>query len=442
MSAVTSEKIKSHAVVVNKGSGVLVPAMTGQYSYVLTASHNVRVNRQDPKVLHDAGDVLVKMSDGTRLRVLAVFGSDVDDAALLLISRIDIEPIAYAGNSIQLDERAWLAGYPLKRRDRDKAQIRTFKCEISDLDRSDFCIETSSFADYAEVVGVSGGGVYKQVDQEWLLVGIEYGMEGREDESQNWLKCVNIAVFDKIIASNHYEDVPLAPVLPPFLLGFLHLLDQTFPLDAFECQHTRRALRGTLQELAREKLSPECPSPYSLMQKFGERLLVHGNPRFRLADKKLWLSWLELLIVSLLVDKTNEVDETYIDDLRKRRRLLYSGSTQEWTRFMEDIAHSNFDGLDPDGLVLISNNRDGPPSKSRSKIRVDKLVTDISRPPSLQVDIDAPRKPAAARTVVHLDGLHADCIVRREDDYVPMGEFDQAAAIHQLTEAYRAAIAQ
>lgn len=109
---------------------------------------------------------------------------------------------------------------------------------------------------------------------------------------------------------------------------------------------------------------------------------------------------------------------------------------------MEDIAHSNFDGLDPDGIVLISNNRDAPPSKTRSKIRIDKLVTDISRPSSPQLDIDAPRKPTTARTVVHLDGLHADCIVRREDDYVPTGEFDQTAAIDQLSETYRAAIAQ
>lgn len=442
MNAVTSEQIKNHAVVVDQGSGVLVPAMTGQYAYVLTASHNVRVNRHDPKVLRAAGDIQVTMPDGTRLPVLAVFGSGIDDAALLLIAGVDIEPIAYASNSIQLDDRAWLAGYPHNRRGREEAQIRTFKCEITDIDRSDFCIETSSFANYSEVVGVSGGGVYKQVDQEWLLVGIEYSMEGREEESQNWLKCVSIAVFDQIIASNKYEDVALAPVLPPFLLNFLNLLDQTFPLDAFECRDTRRALRDTLQELARGKLTSDCPSPHSLMQKFGDRLLVHGNPRFRLADKKLWLSWLELLIVSLLVDKTKEVNDTYIDDLRKRRRLLYSGSTQEWTRFMEDIAHSNFDGLDPDGIVLISNNRDAPPSKTRSKIRIDKLVTDISRPSSPQLDIDAPRKPTTARTVVHLDGLHADCIVRREDDYVPTGEFDQTAAIDQLSETYRAAIAQ
>ncbi len=442
MTAGNSDQIKNQTVVVAEGSGVLVPAMTSNYAYVLTASHNVRVSREDPHVLRNPEDIEVQMPDGTPLAVLAAFGSINEDAALLLVSGVNVGAIAYATNSVQLEDRAWLYGYPAIRRDGTVPELRPFRCTISDIVRSGFCIETSSFANYREVVGVSGGGVYKQVNREWLLVGIEYSMEGRENESHNWLKCVNMSAFEDIIARNTYEEMPLAPLFPPFLLDFKNLLDQTFQLDAFECQDTRQALRATLQQLGRSKLTPGSPSPHSLMQKFGDRLLVHGSPRFRLADRKLWLSWLELFIVSLLVDEVDEFDDAYVEGLRKRRLLLYSGSTEEWTRFLEDIAHSNLDGLDVDGLVMISNNRDGPPSKTRSKIRVDRLVTDISRPANSQLDIDAPRKPPMARTVVHLDGLHADCITRREEDYVPEGEFNQATAINQLTEAYRAAIAQ
>lgn len=442
MTAGTSDQIKDQTVVVAEGSGVLVPAMTSNYAYVLTASHNVRVNREDPRVLCNAEDIEVQMPDGTPLAVLAAFGSINEDAALLLVSGVNVGPIAYATNNVQFEDRAWLYGYPGNRRDGAAPELRPFRCTISDIDRSGFCIETSSFANYREVVGVSGGGVYKHVDREWLLVGIEYSMEGRENESHNWLKCVNMSAFEEIIARNTYGDMALAPLFPPFLLDFQNLLDQTFTLDAFECQDTRQALRTTLQQVGRSKLTPGWPSPHSLMQKFGDRLLVHGSPRFRLADRKLWLSWLELFIVSLLVDEVDEFDDAYVEGLRKRRLLLYSGSTEEWTRFLEDIAHSNLDGLDVDGLVVISNNRDGPPSKTRSKIRVDRLVTDISRPANSQLDIDEPRKPATVRTVVHLDGLHADCITRREEDYVPEGEFNRATAIKQLTEAYRAAIAQ
>lgn len=443
MTVGTSDQIKNQTVVVGEGSGVLVPAMTTSYAYVLTVSHNVRVKREDPGVLHNAEDIEVQMADGTSLAVLAVFGSINEDAALLLVSGVNVGPIAYAADSVQFEDRAWCYGYPGNRRDDGEIpELRSFRCTIADIDRSGFSIETSSFASYREVVGVSGGGVYKHVDGEWLLVGIEYSMEGREDESHNWLKCVNVSAFEEIISGNRYEETALAPLFPPFLLDFQNLLDQTFPLDAFECQVTRQALRTILQELGRAILTPGCPSPHALMQKFGDRLLVHGSPQFRLADRKLWLSWLELFIVSLLVDGANEFDDAYVEGLRKRRLLLYSGSTEEWTRFMEDIAHSNLDGLDADGLVMISNNRDGPPSKTKSKIRVDRLVTDISRPTNPQFDIDMPRKPAMARTVVHLDGLHADCITRREEDYVPEGEFNPATVINQLTEAYREAIAQ
>ena len=382
------------------------------------------------------------MPDGTPLAVLEAFGSTTEDAALLLVSGVNVGAIAYSTNSVQLEDKAWLYGYPSIRRDGTVPELRPFKCTISDIARSGFCIETSSYSNYHEVVGVSGGGVFKLVNQEWLLVGIEYSMEGRDNESHNWLKCVNMSSFEDIIARNTYKEIPLAPLFPPFLLDFQNLLDQTFPLDAFECQDTRQSLRATLQQLARSKLTPGSPSPHSLMQKFGDRLLVHGSPRFRLADRKLWLSWLELFIVSLLLDEVDELNDAYVERLRKRRLLLYSGSTEEWTRFIENIAHSNLDGLDVDGLVMISNNRDGPPSKTRSKIRINQLVTDISRPANSHFDIDAPRKPLMARTVVHLDGLHADCITRREEDYVPEGEFNQATAVNQLKEAYREAIAQ
>lgn len=442
MTVGTSDQIKKQTVVVAEGSGVLVPAMTSSYAYVLTAGHNVRVARENPHVLHKGEDISVRMQDGTPLTVLAVFASISEDAALLLVSWISVEPVAYATHNVQFNDHTWLFGYPSLRRAGMTPGVRVYKCTISDVNKSNFCIETSSFASYREVVGVSGGGVYKHLDGAWLLVGIEYSMEGEEDESHNWLKCINMSAFEDIIACNMYQEISLAPLFPPFLLDFKNLLDQTFLLDAFVCQNTRQALRATLQELGRAKLIPGCPSPHSLMQKFDERLLVRGSPRFRLADRKLWLSWLELFIVSLLVDDVDQFDEIYVEGLRKRRLLLYSSSTEEWTRFLEDISHSNLDGLDDDGLVMISNKRDGPPTKTRHTIRIDRLITDISRPASLHLDIDAPRRPVTARTVVHLDGLHADCITRREEEYIHEGNFKQSTAIDHLKEVYRAAISK
>src|SRR6185437_5014227 len=125
--------------------------MTTNYAYVLTVSHNVRVNREDPRVLRNAKDIEVQMVDGTPLAVLAVFGSITEDAALLLVSGLNVGPIAYSTNSVQFDDRAWFYGYPGNRRDGEVPALRPFRCTISDIDRSGFCIETSSFANYREV---------------------------------------------------------------------------------------------------------------------------------------------------------------------------------------------------------------------------------------------------------------------------------------------------
>lgn len=39
-----SDSIKQQCVIVDEGSGVLIQAMTDEYSYVITAAHNLVVN--------------------------------------------------------------------------------------------------------------------------------------------------------------------------------------------------------------------------------------------------------------------------------------------------------------------------------------------------------------------------------------------------------------
>ena len=434
------EQQKLSTVIVNNGSGVAVPAMTAQYSYVLTARHNLQADPKKRETLLRPEEIRITYRDGQIIKPKEIFSSLTEDAAILLIEGVQIEPIAYSNDFVEDQARIAILGYPATRRTGTENSLKTFRGEIQDFEFKRIDVSTSSFATQDEIMGLSGGGVFSKRQNEWVLIGIEYSMEGPENESQNWLSCVRIGIFEKIIADSSFQELSLAPILPPYLLDFLRLVEDSFPLEGFECERTKTLLRQMLWDVAKENITGKCPSPHSIMQKFGEQLLVAGDPQYRLADRKLWLSWVEFLVMCVLLDNPREIDHDYIEELRKRRRLFYSGSDKEWTSYLEAIAKSNFNGLESDGVVLITTNR--PPIKTRPAVSLSKLVTDICRPNGASFDIGASAQAPKDLKLMHIDGLNRDCLVLNEHQYPHGDAFDRDVAIKLITEAYRAAKAQ
>lgn len=431
------EKIKDCAVMVNNGSGVLVPALSPDYSYVLTARHNLL---QDPMRLDsvvDLSELDLRLRDGTQIPAIHIVMSAVVDAAIIQVSSQVVDPIAMS-SIVHMEESMWLVGYPQMRRSKSDP-VRLFPGSIESFD-DDFSIEVStrSFAPVDEVRGSSGGGVYTVVDNRWVLVAIEYEMEGNADEGHNWLRCLRISEFDKLIRENS-----LAPILPPFLLSFNSITAATFELSGFECKVTQQKLRTSLHQVPHTSLGREdCPTPRGLLEKFGTNLLVKDDPEWSLTDRKLWVSWLEYLILSILLDEPQMIDVDYIEALRKRRRFLYSGSESEWTDFIDKIIYSDLGNLEPGGLILISNRKEGPPAKTRSIKDISKIVADIALPVGQEFDIAIPRKPMERLRLLHLDGLHMDCVVRQEELYLNVSGEQGENVLQILTEAYRAALSQ
>jgi hypothetical protein len=433
--------IRQRTVAVHEGSGVLMPALAKDYCYVLTAAHNLRVERDDPSALRPASEICVHLSDGTKCVPLDVVYSATEDAAILILPSIDIEPISHSDSFASVQDSIWMIGYPGTRRNNTDLKTRLMRGAIEDTSVTLFIVSTTAFAPQDEVMGFSGAGVFRRVDDEWVLIGIEYSMEGTADEGHNWLKCVRIGVFEQLISLASYNDQPCVPFLPPFLLNFSYLMDFAFPLPGIECPITHDALRGLLAKTAHAKLGLACPTPHILMEKFSERLLIQGDPKYRLADKKLWVSWLEFLVLSALLDEVETIDDDYIEELRSRRLLLYSGSVKEWTGFLEKILFSNFDGLAPDGLVLISNNCAVPPVKTRSVRDLSKIVRDISAPSSKKRDIGLSRKPFPPKKLIHLDGLHKDSVTQNEALFLAKDGFDENVMLDLLKKVYRETIA-
>jgi hypothetical protein len=428
------EDLKAWAVKVDGGSGVLLPALGADYSYVFTAAHNLRPNPEILEEYRTADAIEITLPDGTSCSAIRYEVLEAHDAAILLLPYCDVEPLPVSPATSLLDE-VWLAGFPDTRRDGRPDPVRIYRGKIENQTEAQVVISTVSFDEKATVEGSSGGGVYRIAGSDWELVAIEFGMESREREGHNWLRCVPISVFEELI-----RDKALDPIAPPFLAAFDSLLESMFLVPGFECVNTRAKLRDILKDVARNIIRLNGPTPLGLKEKFKKRLLVFGEPEYRLMEKKLWISWIELLVLSVLLEPTHAVDDDYIERIHKRRRLLYSGSKEEWTGLLEDIMRSDLEGLDPDGIVLISNNRDVPPVKTESIRDLSTILPDIALPVDSLFDIGKYRKRPAPRKLLHIDGVHKNCITEREAAYLGDRQTNEAI-LAILKEAYHAIFA-
>ncbi|CAG4886916.1 ABC-three component system protein [Paraburkholderia saeva] len=435
MSALGPEEIYQRAVMVNDGSGVLVTALSADHSYVLTARHNLLKERTNVASLMEPNETVVKLRDGTEIEVRQLIVSPMLDIAVIVVVSQTLEPTA-TSTSVEMEQSMWLVGFPEIRRNLNDP-LRLFTGQIESFGAMSIDVSTKSFAPVDEVRGVSGGGVYIKAAKRWILVAVECEMEGRLQEGHNWLRCIGIPAFDDLIREHGFP-----PILPPFLLSFSRLADAAFPLPGFECPATLQRLRTVLLSVIRTNLATDSPTPNGILSAFGKRLLVQEDPECSLLDRKLWISWLEYLTLSVLLDRPQVVDADYIETLRSRRRFLYSGSDGEWTAFVERIIQSDLGDLADDGLVLVSNRIEGSPAKTRSIRDLSRVVPDIGLPLSGALDIGIPRKPIGKVKLFHLDGLHMDCIVRQEELYDNKLGLDEHIVLQLLAEAYRASIAQ
>lgn len=420
------------------GSGVAVQAMSKDYAYVLTAFHNVLQNPEDPNTELEPAKVNIIDSNGFTYQPIEIFKSVSKDGAVLLVPYAAIEPISFTNSEYREGNTVWIAGYPDTRR-RSPEKYKLMRGQIEEISCDEMSISTSPPAPKRDMLGFSGGGVYcESANGKCILVGIEYRMEGPDDELQRWVQCLRMNVFEKIIQESSYRGTGLAPILPAYLLNFLDLVQFSFPLEGFIQQQTKTRIRNLLQEIARDKLTNECPSPYAIKEKFGYLLLLADEPLFHLTDKKLWLSWIELLVISILLDEPQKIDDAYVTNLRMRRRLLYSGALVDWSQLIEPILRSNFEGLNDNAIVLVTN----AVFPRRDTMDLSKIISDIGLAGTFEMDIGLAASPKKEVKLMHLDALHNECLVKKEDVYASPQQIDKKIISSRLVEAYREAIAR
>jgi len=357
-----SDLIKEHTVVVDEGSGVLIQPMTGEYSYILTAKHNILVDYEDSesatKVL---ADITITTISGDNLQVNDIYRHQSLDIAVIRIDcyKTELKIYPYQGHLSSVDD-IWLYGYPGRLRLKSplvKEWIEKYDLVLHESSLSTVTFRNRESALYVEVKGFSGGGIFyvNEIKGQYFLAGIENKMSSH-GEYVDRIVGIPIVAFDGLLKENN-----LAPLKPLHLAGFKYLSDQILPekyyehLADFEWNDFLHVI-NLLKTILKDQVENINISPLDILKNDIQNLKVNNQDIADLENKELWGALLELMILNSLKDNENYDDfelNTDINRLLKKYRIIYINSDKGWKANYEAIVTTKIENLDEDGKVIV-----------------------------------------------------------------------------------------
>jgi len=437
------DKIRSHVVMVNDGSGVLIQPAVGDHCYILTAKH-VLETAENSRQYHDIDNITVTRIDESTIGLARRIVSPNFDIAILVTNNKLDSDLQIAVSKPERSRGILFYGYPGTRRtlEEPRDRLREYPGKINEVEGDRFSVALDGGPLWGEVAGASGGGVFVEIGGDIFLLGIESRVEGVVDrEFHGKVICTPIARIETIIS-----DEGLEKIHPPSMASFIGLVDKTFRCFAqAEDPENLRFLMSQLKERGSALSSANHINPFKLYEKFKKKLLVKDCPEQSLYNEELWIAYFEFLIISCLIDDidVNTVDFSYIDDNSTRRRFLFSTDQDNWVWKLMDIFRSDFRGLKRGGKIVVSSGDDAPKHEARPST-LKKIVVDIGRGQNSEMMVDSGIKnPAIDFKVYNLTGLHRLCIVDDDERFSEYyagneehGETELTALVKELYNAY------
>ena len=412
-----SEIMQSYCVKVNNGSGVLLNAMTREYSYVLTAAH-VIIEKQDDIVVHDY--------QGNQLTVLAVLPQHLPSPEQIKTEpqRYDfaILKVDYQEHIVQkclpasdLNDRAvlTLVGFPETERG-SLDPIKEYTGHKISVANELVIMSLDGIPGTATIRGMSGGGVYHVQGEKPLLIGVEFQMDGTGQEQQyGRAQCHSLARFEDIITAHSS-----APMIPAYLECFSNMRDKIFSFNVYD-QANVSALKQELKDAADYLIMNDLLPPYKVMEQYKSDLLVNSKHLGELKTYELWVAYLEFLVISVLIDQSEMADDAYLKSLARKRRLIYTSDATNWISRLEDLLKTARRLLDKDGTLIVAS----PETAARvlpPTFQLEKVISNISVVPNKRpfpVIDSAENELFMSFKLTHLEGLRNKCVVDIEDEY-------------------------
>ncbi len=346
-----SEQCKKCSVLVDGGSGVLFQPMTEEYTYILTAKHNL----YDGLVEKSISDVkYILYGENEAKDILGKYEHSTLDIAILKIEKIDFESPYKEFEQPNNGNIFKFYGYPENRRG-ETEKIKYFDLKVGDIDGFKIIASNQEYFPQKDIDGCSGGGVFKQDGNNFYLVGIEHRMDAQSEEeviNNIRLKYININAFDEIVAQYGNN---LEPLYPPYMSDFNLLIDNIFLLTGLmvEKEKVTNILKSIVDTHVKDKITPK-----QIFDKYNIGLLTKDEYKNELTNKELWTRYLEFLVLSVLIDTTViNIDE--IDKIYTKRKILFA-KTDNWIESIKELFSYEIKSLIKNSIVCIANLEKSP----------------------------------------------------------------------------------
>jgi hypothetical protein len=344
---------------VDGGSGVLFQPMTEEYSYVLTARHNLYNDTDQDSYTQpkDREDIKITLHDGSEKNIVKNYEHDSLDIAVLKIDKIEIESPIKQFNEVKNGDAYKFYGYPEIRRQNQKVEdrIQYFDLTVGEVLKTQIVSKNEEYFEKKSIDGCSGGGVFKEDGDNFYLVGIECRMDAQSklEEDNKRLRFVFIEVFDEIIKKNPSE---LEPLYPPYMNDFNLLIDNIFLLNNME-EKEKNIIQDRLRHIATnlsKKLKPiDIKNTFSLLESY------HDKNNY--INRELWSMYLEFIIISVFIDSSSPINTIGLDEINRKRKFLFM-KAKDWKYDKQTILTSDFTSLGNNGLVIVCCDGDRTPT--------------------------------------------------------------------------------
>ena len=345
------KQCKQCSVIVDGGSGVLFQPMTENYTYILTAKHNLYNDELEEKSIHDIKYIMYGKDESEN--ILKKYEHPILDIAILKIEKIDFQSPYKEFEKPNDGDPFKFYGYPENIRN-ETEKIKYFNLKVGDIQFPEIVTDNESYYNQDDVIGCSGGGVFKQDGDNFYLVGIECRMDAQSisEENNTRLRYVFIDAFDKIVEENNTE---LKPLYPPYMSDFNLLIDNIFLLTGlmFEKDKVTNILKAIVDIEVKDKITPK-----QIFDKYNIGLLTNDEYKNELINKELWVRYLEFLVLSALID-TNAININEIDKIYTKRKFLFT-KQDNWIESLKELFSYEIKSLIKNSIVCISNLEKNP----------------------------------------------------------------------------------
>ncbi|OKA24033.1 hypothetical protein BOH74_12130 [Pseudomonas versuta] len=395
------ELIVSYAVKVNEGSGVLVSALSQEYSYVFTAKH----------VLSDV-NVITRNGNSLSVKNKPYLHPDLDCAVIQVEFQTDVKQRNWMGE-ISAGAAFSFVGYP-KTNVGTESPYKVYTGQRNSVVNNVVVCNLDNSPTQDAITGMSGGGLYHVVNGYPYLVGVECRMDD-EDEELRWgrIRCYSLAIFEEIIATHQ-----LSLIAPSFMECFSRLREEIFYFNVSKPENVLK-LNKKLSEFADYLIEQGLPPPHSIMMRYQRKLLVGLETPAAVLDKSLWIAYFEFLIVCALIDEPPVVDDAYFKSLDTRRRFVYSSSSSHWIKHLSEILKAARSSLDECGTMVINSPQEEAPHLP-DEDDLSEIIDDIASSPKLgklsRID-DVHGEVYRTYTVTHMKGLRNEYVVKKHREY-------------------------